>query len=60
MILKSGAKFEEKVTCSLENNMKNLARFHQSTWKCQNWEFDGILLSKEKNAWAKNLQRIYV
>ena len=31
MTLKSDAKFEEKLTCGLENNMKNLANFHQST-----------------------------
>ena len=29
-------------------------------WKCQNFDFDGILLSKVENAWAKNLQRGYV
>ena len=45
-------KFEEKVTCGLENDMRNLANFHQSTWKCQNWDFDGILLSKVENIWA--------
>ena len=33
MALKSDAKFEEKLTCGLENNMRNLANFHQSTWK---------------------------
>ena len=27
-------KFEEKLTCGLENDMKNLANFHQSIWKC--------------------------
>ena len=31
MMLESDAKFEEKVTCGLENDMKNLANFHQST-----------------------------
>ena len=31
MTLKSHAKFEEKLTCGLENNMKNLENFHQST-----------------------------
>ena len=39
MTLKSGAKFEEKLTCCLENGMRNLANFHQSTKKCQNWNF---------------------
>ena len=45
----SDAKFEEKLTCYLENDMRNLAYFHQSTQKCQNWNFDGILLSKVEN-----------
>ena len=49
MTLKSDAKFEEKLTCGLENDMRNLANFHHSTGKCQNWDFDGILLSKVEN-----------
>ena len=31
MTQESDAKFEEKLTCGLENNMRNLANFHQST-----------------------------
>ena len=31
MTLESDAKFEEKLTCGLENNMRNLANFHKST-----------------------------
>ena len=49
MTLKSDAKSEEKLTCCLKNDMKNLENFHQSTPKCQNWNFDGILLSKVEN-----------
>ena len=49
MTLKSDAKFKEKLTFGLENDMRNLAKFHQSTRKCQNWNFDGILLSKVEN-----------
>ena len=49
MTLKSDAKFEEKLTYGLKNDMTNLANFHQSTWKCQNWDFDEILLSKVEN-----------
>ena len=52
MTLKSHAKFEEKLTCGLENDMRNLANFHQNTWKCKNWYFHGILLSKVENVWA--------
>ena len=43
---KGDTKFEEKLTCGLENDMRNLANFHQSTRKCQNWDFDGMFLSK--------------
>ena len=49
MTLESDAKFEEKLTCGLENDMRNLANFYQSTQKSQNWDFDGILLSKVEN-----------
>ena len=52
MKLESDAKSEEKLTCGLENNMENLGNFHQSTWKFHNWDFDGILLSKDENLWA--------
>ena len=48
MTLESDAKFEEKLTCGLDNDMRNLANCHQSTGKSQNWNFDGIVLSKVK------------
>ena len=41
MTLKSDAKFEEKLSCDLKNDM--------STQKSQKWDFDGILLSKVEN-----------
>ena len=44
----------------LENDMRNLANFYQSTWKSQNWYFDGIYLSKVENIWAYILQRSHV
>ena len=49
MTLESDAKFEQKLTCGLENEIRNLANFHQSTRNSQNWDFDGILLSKAEN-----------
>ena len=51
MTTESDATFEEKLSFCLENN-KNLAKFHQSTWKSLNWDFDGILLSKIENVRA--------
>ena len=50
MTLKSDAKFEEKLTCGLENDMRNLANFHQSTWKISNLNLN----------WPQILQRSYV
>ena len=52
MTMKSHAKFEEKLTCSLKNDMRNLANSEKNTGKCQNWYFHGISLPKEENAWA--------
>ena len=60
MTLKSDAKFEEKLNCCMENDMRNFANFHQRTRKCQNWNFQKILFSKNENVWAFNLQWIYV
>ena len=60
MTLKCDAIFEEKLTCGLENDMRNLENFHKSTWKCQYWDTDGILASKVENVRASYLQRSYV
>ena len=60
MKLKTNAKFEEKLNCGSENDMRNLSNFHQSTRKSQNWDFDGNLLFKVENIWVKNLQMSYM
>ena len=49
MTLKNDAKFEGKLTFGLENHMRNLANSHQSTGKCQNWDFHWTLLPKIEN-----------
>ena len=49
MTLKSDAKFEEELTGALKNGTRNLANFYQNTQKSQNWDFDGVLLSKVEN-----------
>ena len=49
MTLECDAKFEEKLTCGLENDMRNLANFHQCTRKSQNWDFHWVLLCKVEN-----------
>ena len=52
MTLECDTKFEEKLTCGLENDMRNLANFHQSTRNPQNWDFHWILLYKVEYVWA--------
>ena len=47
MTLKGDAKFEEKVTCGLSNDMRNMANFHQSNWKFQNWDIDPLIQSRK-------------
>ena len=47
MILKSDAKFEEKMNCGIKNDMKNLVNFHLSTQNSENLYFDRLFLSKE-------------
>ena len=49
MPLACDAKFEEKLTCGLENDMRNLANFHEITQNSQNWDFHSILLYKVEN-----------
>ena len=48
MTLESGTKFEEKLTCGLENNMRKFANF-ESTWKY----FDEKIL---KSTWKLGLK----
>ena len=52
MALKIDAKFEGKLTSASKIIMRNMTNFHQSTRKSQNWDFDGILLSKVENVRA--------
>ena len=49
MTLECDARSEEKRTCSLENDMTNLAIFYQSTGNSLNWDFHWILLYKVEN-----------
>ena len=49
MALKIDIKFEGKLTYASKNDMRNLVNLYQSTRKSQNWDFDGILLSKVEN-----------
>ena len=49
MILKSDPNFEEKLTLSLKNDMRNLVNFNSSGGMCENLHLDGLLLSKVCN-----------
>ena len=59
MTLETDAKFK-KLTCGLENDLRNLVNVYQSIWMCQNCDFDGIILFKVENVWFKISQRSYV
>ena len=50
MKLESDAKFQEKMTRGLENNMRNLENFYHSTWKLglKIGTFMGYFYSKKK------------
>ena len=47
MTIESDARFEEKLTCALENNM-NLANFHQSTWESKLGLLRGTFIPSRK------------
>ena len=44
--MKHEAKFKEKLTRGLKNDIKNLVNFHASSCKSDNLYFDGPFLSK--------------
>ena len=52
MALNIDATFDGRLTCAFKNYVRNLANFHQNTWKCQNKYFNGILLFKVENIWV--------
>ena len=56
MTWKSDAEFEQKLTCCLQNDIRNLANFHQSTWKCRKFMRSYVLrqwrmIQKLKRNW---------
>ena len=50
MALNTDATFEGKLAYAFKNDMRNLANFDQRMF--DNWNFDGILLSKVENVGA--------
>ena len=57
MALNIDAKFEGKLTFAFKNDKRNLGNFHQSTWKYQNSDFDGILLNPKKKMYELKIYR---
>ena len=43
MTLKGAAKFKQKPTCGLKNDIKNLVNFYARSWKSKNLHFDWII-----------------
>ena len=60
MILKSDAKFEEKLTLGCKNDMRNLMKLNASSGKFENLHFDVLLLSTEYKVSAKKVQKNYL
>ena len=60
MTLKGHAKFKGKLTCCLKNDIGNLIKFHGSSRKSENLNFDGLLLSKAYIVLVEKVQLSYV
>ena len=60
MTLKGVAKFKQKLTCGLKNDIRNLVNFHTSSWKCENLHIDGLHLSKASKGLDEKVQKRYV
>ena len=60
MTMKNDAKFEEELTCRFKIDMTNLTNFYPALKSLKNLHFNGLLLTKVLNIWAKRLQRSYV
>ena len=60
MIVKSDAKFEEKLTLGFKNDMKNLLNFDASSGRPENVHFDVLTLSVAYKVSAKKVQKSYM
>ena len=60
MILKSDAKFKEKLTCGFKHNMRNLLNFHQTTLKSKNFTLMGYFCPKYMMFELKKIKRSYL
>ena len=60
MTLKSDEKFKGQLSRGLKNDIKNLVNFHVTSWKSENLQFDGLLLSKAYKVLDEKVQKSYV
>ena len=60
MTLMCDAKFKEKLTRGLKNDIRNCVNFHASSCKSENFHFDGLLLSKAYKVLDGKVQKSYV
>ena len=60
MTLKGNVIFEEKLTGGLKNDTRNLVNFHPSNRKCENFHFDGPVLSKTYKVLDEKVQNSFV
>ena len=59
MTLKGDAKFKGKLTCGLNNDLRDLVNFHASSRKSRNLHFDGLFLSKTYKVLDEKVQKSY-
>ena len=60
MSLKGYPKFKEKLTCGLENDLRNLVNFYASSWKSGNLQYVGLLLSNAYKDLDEKVPKSYV
>ena len=57
MILKSDGKSEGKLTCGLQNDIRNMVSFHASSRKSENSHFDVLVLFKAYKVLDEKVQK---
>ena len=58
MTMKNDTKFEEKLTGHFKIDMTNLTKCDPSNKRLEDFHFNGILLNKVYNVWAKKKYRV--
>ena len=58
--MKNDEKSEQELTCRLKIDIRKLTNFAQALESLKNLHFNGLLLTKIYNAWAKKVKRSYI